>query len=76
LQTNRRMSQRDMIRQDLLDGKVITPIDALDKYGCYRLAARISELREEGMPIVTYQDPNKNMYAQYSLEGVNDNDRA
>jgi len=64
---SRRTSQREMIRQDLLAGKVITPIDALEKYGSYRLAARISELREEGMAITTYQDPKNNMYAQYSL---------
>lgn len=70
---SRRTSQREMIRQDLLAGKVITPIDALEKYGSYRLAARIAELREEGMAITTYQDPKNNMYAQYALEGVNDN---
>lgn len=71
--SNRRKSQREMIRQDLLAGKTITPIDALERYGSYRLAARISELREEGMEITTYQDPNNNMYAQYALEGANDN---
>lgn len=72
--SNRRTSQRELIRQDLLAGKTITPIDALERYGSYRLAARISELREEGMAITTYQDPNNNMYAQYALEGANDND--
>ena len=71
--SNRRTSQREMIRQDLLAGKTITPIDALERYGSYRLAARISELREEGMEITTYQDPNNNMYAQYALVGANDN---
>ena len=71
--SNRRTSQRELIRQDLLAGKTITPIDALERYGSYRLAARISELREEGMEITTYQDPNNNMYAQYALVGANDN---
>lgn len=71
--SNRRTSQREMIRQDLLAGKTITPIDALERYGSYRLAARIAELREEGMEITTYQDPNNNMYAQYALVGANDN---
>ena len=65
--TKRWASQKEMIRSDLLDGKVITPIDALEKYGCYRLAARISELRKEGMVINTYQSANDNMYAQYSI---------
>ena len=71
--SNRRTSQREMIRQDLLAGKTITPMDALERYGSYRLAARIAELREEGMEITTYQDPNNNMYAQYALVGANDN---
>ena len=65
--SNRAKSQRDQIRDDLIAGKTITPIDALEKYGCYRLAARIGELRQMGMDINTYQDPAKNMYAQYSL---------
>ena len=67
LNEKRTMSQRDRIRADLEAGKTITPIDALEKYGCYRLAARITELRKEGMQINTYQDPQNNMYAQYSL---------
>ena len=41
--SNRAKSQRDQIRDDLIAGKTITPIDALEKYGCYRLAARIGE---------------------------------
>ena len=70
---NRLTNQREMIATDLEAGKTITPIDALEKYGCYRLAARICELRQAGMNIITYQDPANNMYAQYSLEGANDN---
>ena len=30
-----------------------TPIDALNKFGCFRLAARISDLRNDGMLIKT-----------------------
>ena len=64
---NRQIPQRDRIEADLKAGKTITPIDALEKYGCYRLAARIAELRKDGLEITTYQDPSNNMYAQYSL---------
>ena len=70
----KRTSQREQIKQDLLAGKTITPIDALERYGCYRLAARISELRAEGLEIDTYQHSNDNMYAHYTLstaEGTN-----
>lgn len=31
----------------------INPMTALREYGCYRLSARISELRREGLPIRT-----------------------
>jgi len=67
MRTKRQISQREMIRQDLEAGKTITPIYALEKYGCYRLAARIAELREAGMDIITEQHANENMYAHYSL---------
>mgnify|MGYP002638080107 FL=1 len=65
--SNRIVAQRDLIRDDLIAGKTITPMDALEKYGCYRLAARIGELRKEGMNIETKQYANDNMYAHYSL---------
>lgn len=34
----------------------ITPMDALDEVGCFRLAARISELRAAGHVIATYPE--------------------
>ena len=44
-------SQCTQILHDLIAGKRITPIDALEKYGCFRLSARISELKEVGWKI-------------------------
>lgn len=49
------MTQNEQITRDLLKGKVITPLAALDKYGCFRLASRISELRERGLDIAVKQ---------------------
>ncbi|MBL0144900.1 MAG: hypothetical protein IPP48_03230 [Chitinophagaceae bacterium] len=47
-------SQRKKIKQYLQAGKAITPIDALKKFGCFRLGARIWELRKlEKLPIKT-----------------------
>ncbi len=46
------MSQTEWVRAELLKGRVLTPIDALDGCGCFRLAARINELRAE-LPIET-----------------------
>lgn len=46
-------SQRDYILRDLLRGAVVTPMDALEDYGCFRLSARINDLRNEGYNIET-----------------------
>ena len=35
----------------LLAGQRITPIDALSRFGCFRLGARIYDLRQEGYQI-------------------------
>ncbi len=46
-------SQNTLIKQHLEDGNTITPIDALNLFGCFRLSARIKNLRDQGMDIVT-----------------------
>ena len=46
-------SQRYMILKHLRDGASITPIDALRDYGCFRLAAVINTLRDDGHNIIT-----------------------
>lgn len=40
-------SQKELIRRHLVKHGAITPIEALSLYGCFRLAARVGELREE-----------------------------
>ena len=51
-----------------LKKKPITPIQALNKYGCFRLAARINDLRMKGHRIHTDMvDNGHSRYAQYSL---------
>jgi|688.fasta_scaffold1810025_1 hypothetical protein len=49
----RQETQNQMIREALEDGQSVTPIDALVKYGCFRLSGRIFELRQQGLPILT-----------------------
>jgi len=44
-------SQCTQILTALINGKRITPLDALDWYGCFRLASRISELKKLGWKI-------------------------
>ena len=47
------MTQTEWVLGKLLEGVRITPMDALRGCGCLRLAARVEELRREGMPIQT-----------------------
>ncbi len=63
-------SQTEMILADLRKGKKLTPLFALREYGCFRLGARIWDLRKEGHPIkserITDAESGKS-YARYSL---------
>lgn len=62
------MSQQTEILQMLEQGPV-TAIDALKKAGCFRLAARIKELRDSGHDIHTntIEEGGKH-FAQYILK--------
>ena len=64
------MSQNKQIADYLNKGKKLTTIDALNKFGCFRLAARIADLRNKGMNIVTntIKLENKKQIAQYWLK--------
>ena len=53
------MSQNKQILRYLQTHKRgITPIDALNKFGCFRLSARIADLRGLGWDIRTDMEPN------------------
>ena len=64
------MSQNKQIADYLNKGKKLTTIDALNKFGCFRLASRINDLRNDGMKITTkiIKLENKKQIAQYSLK--------
>jgi len=47
------MSNTQKSQNHLKSGKSITPLEALQKYGSFRLADRIFVLRKEGYNIVT-----------------------
>ena len=46
------VKQSDLILKHLRRGP-ITAIEALNRYGCFRLAARVKDLRNSGHDIVT-----------------------
>jgi len=61
-------SQTEQIRKHLEDGKKITALEALSEFGCFRLAARIKELKKEGLAIYSRMiEQNGKHYSQYSL---------
>lgn len=55
--------------------KGITPMDALNMFGCFRLSARIKDLKDEGhniyseMETIEYEDGTIKRYARYYLHG-------
>lgn len=62
-------TQCELIRNHLMDGKCISPIEALNFFGCMRLGARIWDLREQGMAIQSRSKKLKNgkRVAEYYL---------
>lgn len=62
------MSQNNQILNHLNQGFSITPLEALEKFGSLRLGARICDLREKGINIITetvYE--NGKHFARYRL---------
>jgi hypothetical protein len=61
-------TQKEQIKKHLLSRKSITPIQALNKFGCLRLAAVIYKLKNEGLKIMTEIEYNKKkQFAKYRL---------
>ena len=62
------MSQEKEILKYMQAGKPITAIDALREFGCFRLAARIKDLRDSGHPVMTSTvKSGTKKFAQYTL---------
>jgi hypothetical protein len=68
------MTQTDAILAHL-EHKPITPLEALNEYGCFRLGARIYDLKRQGHNIsremIEVGREGKRV-AQYRLEGARD----
>lgn len=66
--STRTPAQADQILEWLEHGHSITTVEALNRFGCFRLAARIHDLRKRGIDI-REQDITKNgvRFASYSL---------
>lgn len=65
------MSQTKEILKHLQDHGSITAMESLKKQKCFRLSARILNLRLEGHQITTVMiDKNGKRYAKYVLQGA------
>lgn len=68
------MKQVDRILRHLEEYGSITSAEAMQEYGIYRLASRISDMKKAGIPIVREFETSKNRYdepvtyARYRLE--------
>lgn len=62
------MTQNARILAHLKSGKTLTPLVALDKYGVFRLAARIHDLTSRGVTIKSQMvNFGRRRVARYSL---------
>lgn len=70
------MTQCEHILRHMQDFGSITQAEAIAEYGCYRLAARIADLKAAGHNISSRIETGKNRYgerisfARYTLEGT------
>ena len=64
-------SQCDLILSHLKAGKALTPLAALDRFGVFRLAARVRDLRDQGHRIVcdNVKLPTGKRIGKYRLAG-------
>ena len=64
-------SQKEAILNDLKNGFSVTPLDALNEHGCFRLAAVVCQLKKDGWNIKTEMVAQKGnggkSYASYKL---------
>ena len=62
-------SQTDMILKALKKGRKLTPLDALQEFGSFRLGARIYDIKQMGYNIITsmVKSSNGKTFASYKL---------
>jgi hypothetical protein len=58
------MTQCERILHHLQEFGSITSLEAMNWYGCYRLASRIAELRQSGVNITKRVVKGKNKYGE------------
>lgn len=69
---NHTQSQEQQILAYLMEGRTLTALEALDKFQCFRLGARVFDLRKAGHNIESrpYRTPEGKTVAQYTLKNA------
>ena len=69
INNKKKPSQNDRILAYLKGGATLTQDKAIELFRCYRLSARIKDLRSKGYNIITATIPSQHgSFAVYSLE--------
>lgn len=69
-------AQEKNILEWLQLGHTLTPLEALQKFGCLRLSARIYDLRDKGHDVITFREKSvdkngrEKIFARYALRGT------
>ena len=63
-------TQNQMILSYLQKGKSLTAMDALKLFGCFRLAARVADLKTTGIEIVSSRKQVKNQFGKDVIVAV------
>lgn len=65
------MSQEMQILEHMQAGNGLTPMDALQKFGCFRLGARVHDLRSKGYAINSeLVEEGGKRFARYWMEAT------
>ena len=59
-----KLTQCDRILRHMRDYGAINPMEAIQEYGCMRLASRIADLKGQGYDIVSERTKGKNRYGE------------
>ena len=73
----KKVTQKNKVKEHLNSGQSITPIEALERYGCFRLAAIIHTLKHQnGMNIKTEMIKNKfgTKYGKYTMVNISEDE--
>tara|TARA_R100001510_G_C7455200_1_gene78247 strand:+ start:306 stop:518 length:213 start_codon:yes stop_codon:yes gene_type:complete len=63
----KKQSQNDLILDHLIRKKTINPLQALKLFGCFRLSARIYDLKEKGINIEKNSEKDRSTGKEYAV---------